>query len=318
MQVCITGASGVIGRRLVAHLTDGGHDVVGLVRDDHGAEAVREGGGIPVRGDILDPASFADALADCSPDVAVHAATAIPTDPNPTDADWARNDRVRRDGAAALVQHLGTVVERVVFPSVVWLARRSDGEPFDETADRNPDRATRSAADVERFLERTGPRHGFEVTVLRLGFLYGPDATHTRSWAERLASRSLPTVGAGPLGRRPATWSFLHADDAGTALATAIEAGVDGCYHVVDDAPVTTRRFFERFAALLDAPRPRRLPAWLARRFLDDVTATMLTASFPTTNERFVRETGWEPSHPTSEAGLRAVVSTWEQEGWAP
>lgn len=313
MEVFVTGATGVLGRRLVGLLDDRGHDVVGLVRDEAGAETVEHRGGTPARGDVLEPDTLAEPARDA--EAVVHAATAIPTADRPSDEDWTRNDRVRLEGARNLVDVAGDAAERFYFPSVVWLARQPDGSSFDETAERHPDRATRSAAETEDFLETAGDEHGFDVTIIRFGFFYAPDAAHTRQWGEMLLDRSLPVVGGGLLGRRDAELSFVHADDAARALADALDADVTGPYHVVDDEPVTVAEFLRTFADLLDAPEPRRVPGWLARFFVGKVAADTLTSPMPTTNRTFADDVGWSPEYSTCREGLEQVVETWLEEG---
>jgi len=313
MDVLVTGATGVLGHRLVERLADRGHGVVGLVRDEAGAALVEDCGGVPQRGDVLDPDSLERAAADV--DTIVHAATSIPTDRKPSEEQWRRNDRVRHEGARNLVAVTGGEIDRFLFPSVVWVARRPDGSPFDETAPRNPDRTTRSAAAVEEYLETAAERHGFAATVLRCGFFYAPDGATTRTFGEGLLAGRAPVVGRGLLGRRDAELSLVHAIDAARAFVAAIDAGVTGLYHVVDDRPVTLADYLTAFADELDAPRPRRVPAWLARFALGSEMTTVLTSPMPTTNERFRDATGWAPRYPTHSAGLTRVVETWENEG---
>lgn len=312
MRVLVTGATGVLGHRLVERLADDGHDVEGMVRDDGGAERVERCGGTPVEGDVLDPGSLASLD---PPEVLVHAATAIPASGKPTDEEWEHNDRVRFDGARNLVDAMGAAVEHVLFPSVVWLARQPDGSTFDEDAVRHPDRATRSAAVTEDFLQGTSEAQGFDLSILRCGFFYAPDAAHTREWGERLLDRRLPIVGGGLLGRRDAELSFVHPDDAARAFVAVVDAGATGCYHVVDDEPVAPAAFFRTFADLLDAPTPRRIPGWLARFFVGEIAAQTLTSPMPTTNEKLRAEVGWEPRYPTYREGLQAVVETWLDDG---
>ena len=313
MRTFVAGATGVIGRRLVERLADRGHEAVGLVRDDEGAALVEARGGTARRGDMLEPDTLAPAVRDA--DAVVNAATAIPVKDKPTDADWARNDRVRVEGTRNLVAAADASVERFLFPSVAWVARQPDGSRFDEDAERHPDRATRSAAVAEDLLRDAASERGFDATVLRLGFLYAPDAGHTRQMGEGLLSGDLPVVGGGPLGRRDAALSLLHADDAAAAFVEAIEGNVTGLYHVVDDRPVTAADFFAAFAAALDAPEPRRVPRWLARFFVGEEQANLLTKPFPTDADRFRRDAGWEPAYPTYEEGLAQVVATWEDGG---
>jgi len=325
MRIFIAGATGVIGRRLVERLTDRGHDVIGLVRDDDGAALVTARGGVARYGDVLDPETLAPAVAGA--DTVINAATALPVTDRPTDADWARNDRVRVEGTRNLLAAADADVERFLFPSVVWVARQPDGSRFDEGADRHPDRATQSAADVEDLLHDAARTRGLDVTILRLGFLYAPDAGHTRRMAEGLLSGDLPVIGGGLLGRRDAALSLLHADDAARAFVDAVEGGptADGArrdagggaslYHVVDDEPVTLVDFLRAFATELDAPDPRRVPAWLARLFVGKEQAALLSKPFPTDADRFRRAVGWEPAYATYREGLAQVVETWETDG---
>ncbi|SDR40511.1 NAD-dependent epimerase/dehydratase family protein [Natronobacterium texcoconense] len=310
MRVFVTGATGVLGHRLVERLTDRGHDVVGLVRDDHGAELVADRGGRPHRGDVLEPETL-ERAADA--DAIVHAATAIPTEPNPSADDWERNDRVRLQGARNLLAVAGDDVESFYFPSVVWVARQPDGSAFDEESTRHPDRTTRSAVAVEDLLEETSRSHDFDATVLRCGYLYAPDGANARRLGRTLLSGELRIVGGGVLGRRDAELSVLHAADAARAFVAAIEAGVNGTYHVVDEERVTFASFVAAFADLLEVPMPGRVPAWLARFAVGEDFVRLVTNPMPTSAERFRRDAGWEPSYPTYREGIRDVVATWQE-----
>ena len=318
MRVFITGSTGVIGHRLVATLAAGGHDPVGLVRDDAGAATVRAAGGLPVRGDVLDEPTLRAAMPD-TVDAAVHAATKLPTDPRPSDTEWEHNDRVRREGARNLVAAATDAgVEQVLFPSVVWLARQPDGSAFDATDDRYPTRTTRSAAAVEDLLAEASESHGFDATILRLGYLYAHDSAHLRQFADRLRDGDLPIVGRGLLGRRDARLSLLHAADAATAFTVAVETGLAGTYHVVDDEPVTLAAFLRTLAERLDAPEPGRVPAWLARWAVGADAVRLLSRPMPTTAARFRDATGWAPQYPTYRHGLDQAIAEWGQRQSGP
>ena len=314
MSVFVAGATGVLGQRLVDRLTDLGYEVVGLARDDTGDRTVESAGGTPRRGNVLDRQSLERAI-DEDVEVLIHAATAIPDSTKPSDAEWEHNDRVRRDGAQNLLDAAPEGLDQVLFPSVVWVARQPDGSRFDESAERHPDRATQSAADVEDRLRERAETDGFDATILRCGFLYAPDARDTREWGERLLAGDLPVVGGGLFGRRDAELSFVHADDAARAIVAAVERKASGVYHLVDDEPATGAEFFGTFADLLDAPAPSRIPAWLARFFVGKVNAEGFTSPTPTINRKAKRDLDWEPAYPTYEAGLQQVVETWHADG---
>ncbi|SEM06420.1 NAD-dependent epimerase/dehydratase family protein [Haloferax larsenii] len=314
MKVYVTGSTGILGRRLVDYLSDRGHDIVGLVRDEDGTQVVESRGGTPRYGDVLDPKTLTHAIPD-DIDVLVHAATAIPGSTKPTDEEWARNDRVRLDGMRNLLDAAPDGVKQVLFPSVVWVARQPDGSRFDETAERHPDRGTQSAATTEDLLRERATADDFDATILRCGWFYAPDTRDTKLWGERLLDGDLPIVGGGILGRKDAALSFVHADDAAAAFVEAVENEASGIYHVVDDEPVTGAAFFGTFSERLDAPEPSRIPAWMARFFVGKVGADMLSSPMPTTNEKTKRELGWEPEYATYREGLQQVVEAWESDG---
>jgi nucleoside-diphosphate-sugar epimerase len=312
VRAFVAGATGVLGRRLVQGFAERGHEVVGMTRDAAGDEAVRERGGEPVRGDVTDRGSVVAAAEGA--DVLVHAATAIPTELKPSDADWERNDRVRLEGARNLVAAADAVgADRLLVQSVVWVARQPDGSPFDETSEPHPDRSTRSALESERVVRDASNEDGFDAVVLRGGWFYASDTAHTRLIAEGLRDGRLPVIGGGLLGRRDATLSLIHVDDAARAFLAAAEGDATGTFHVVDDEPVTYARFLRAFAERLDAPEPRRVPWWLARALVGPNLIRLITTSMPTSNDRLREAFDWEPRYPTYREGLDAVVETWRE-----
>lgn len=315
MKVFVAGATGVLGHRLVADLVERDHDVVGLARDDAGAATVREAGGEPVRGDLLEPDTIERAVPE-SVDAVVHAATAIPTGTKTTKADWETTDRLRREGTETLTAAAAEAgADRYLQQSIVWLARQDDGSTIDEDSEPNTDAITQSALDGEEIATNAGEEYGFDVVALRGGWFYAPDAAHTRGIGENLLDRRMPIIGRGLLGRGDAELSLLHVDDAASAYVAAIEGDAAGVYNVVDDRPVTLAAFLRCFAAALNAPNPLRIPGWLARLAVGKHTVSMLTNPFPATNERFRRDFDWEPQHPTYKEGIQQVVERWREEG---
>lgn len=315
MEVFVAGATGVLGHRLVAELDERGHDVVGLARDDAGAATVRDAGGEPARGDLLEPTSIEAAIPD-GVGAVVHAATAIPTKTKTTAADWETTDRLRREGTETLTAAAADAgADRYVQQSIVWVARQPDGGHFDVDSETHTDRVTASALDGERIAATAGDEHDLDVVNLRGGWFYSHDGGHTRQFGEGLSNRRLPVVGSGLLGRSDATVSLLHADDAATGFAAAVEGDATGTYHLVDDQPVDLADYFSEFADALDAPSPMRMPGWLAKRFVGADTVRFLTNGFPTSNDRFRRDFDWEPAYPTYREGIDAVVDRWLADG---
>ncbi|HWG92203.1 MAG TPA: NAD(P)H-binding protein [Candidatus Thermoplasmatota archaeon] len=310
MRVFVAGATGAIGRPLVKELVSRGHQVAALARSEENERVLRSLGAEPRRADLFDASSLAKAAEGA--EAVIRTATHIPTSTKPKGSDWATNDRIRRDGTRALLEAAAKVGARhYLQESITWLARPNDGRPFTESSPPNTDRITASALDAERIAETEGERLGLKVTTLRLGFLYGPEAAHLRGMAQGLKARRVPIVGKGdtPIG-------FLHLDDAATAFAAALEGGVPGLWHVVDDRPVPAGEFFEEFARRLGAPKPMHVPVWLARLAAGEAAVKMLTVPTVTSSAPFRTATGWAPRYPTIREGLAQMEQAWRAEGF--
>ena len=315
MRVFITGSTGVFGKRLVAELANRGHEPIGLIRDDDGAQLVEQHGGTPVHGDLFDVESLVDAAGDA--DAVVHAATSLPTKTKTQAADWEQNDRVRVEGGKTALEAAARIeAKQFLTHTVVWAYRNEDGSPIDVDAEPNTNRTTASVVDAERAVEEAGRKNGLETSILRYGWFYGPDSGQMHNIAENLLANDLPVIGDGLTGRRGQTIiSLIHTEDAARAMASAIEADASGIWHVVDDEPVSTDDFFGVFARLLDVDEPGRIPGWLAKFFVGEDMVRFLTNSFPTLNDSFVDDVGWEPQYPTYRDGLESIAETWLEDG---
>jgi 2-alkyl-3-oxoalkanoate reductase len=310
VRILIVGATGVLGRRLVRQLTEAGHEVVGIARNERGEKTIEDLGGKATTASMFDPEAITGPAQGC--DVIIHAATAIPKKQKPSKADWEINDRIRVEGTRALTEVASRVgASQFIFQSVAWVARPDDQSAFDENSPANPDEVIRSAVEAGQMALEAAEKHGFTTTVLRGGWFYGPDAWHTRSFGEAFRKRMLPIVGSGE-----AYWSILHVDDAASAYVTAVEQRPAGIYHVVDGTPVQVRDFFNYFAERLGAPPPRRVPAWLARLLAGKFAASFATTSTITNADRFREATGWQPQYPSYREGIDQIVSAWEAEGF--
>jgi 2-alkyl-3-oxoalkanoate reductase len=307
MKVFIAGASGVLGRRLVRQFEARGHSVIGQVRSAKAESAVREAGGEPRHADLFDAESLARAAEGC--DTVIHAATAIPTKQKTTPADWAMNDHIRRKGTRCLTEAAAKIgAKTYIQQSVVWVARPKDGSAFDEDSPVVPDPSYQSAIDAEAIARDAGSAEGFTTAVLRGGAFYDCDSAHTRMLAEALRKRAMPIIGRGD-----AEWAMIHTDDAMSAYVIVAEKPRDGVWHVVDNELITVRALLETSAARLGAPRPRRVPIWLARWLAGERAAAYFTQSTRTTNARLRRDFGWTPRYPTYREGLDQIIAAWKE-----
>jgi nucleoside-diphosphate-sugar epimerase len=299
----VAGATGVLGRRLVSQFRAAGHEVVALSRRPENEAVIREAGGDPVSADLFDPDSLVKATQGC--DVVVRAATSIPQGMRFRPTHWRQNDRVRTEGTQNLLEACRrNDVATYVQEGIVWVATPRDGSLFSEDAPTVDRLWFGSAIESERMAQKAKQESGIAASTVRFGGFYAADAEQVQIMARMLRKRRLPVVGDGSQFS-----SWIHVDDAASAVVLVATRKGSGIWHAVDGRPVRAVEFFETFAAALGAPRPRRIPTWLGRLVLGRHTLEFLTLSTRTKPERLARELGWSPKYATIDQGLRAVAS---------
>ncbi len=193
----------------------------------------------------------------------------------------------------------------------MWAVGSPDGGAFDESGAPVSDPIVLSTLEAERIARDAGSASGFAATTLRFGSFYSADSWHTRILAESLL-RGRPVL----VGRSEPVWSFIHVDDAASAIVAASEAAKPGVWHVVDDKPAKLREYLGVLAERIHARPPRRAPHWLARLVAGRYAADLLSLSFVTSNARFSSSFEWRPAYPTYVEGLQQIVAEWRIEGF--
>lgn len=264
MKILVAGATGAIGRRLVPLLVDAGHDVVGTTRRTERAQALREAGARPLVVDVLDAEALREKVAEERPDVVVHQLTDLAGE------DFAANNRLRVEGTRNLVEAARSAgVEKMIAQSIAWLyvagqAPAVESDPLDRNAPPYP-----GVSALEEAV-RTMP-HG---VILRYGAFYGPGTWYAPDGAiaERVRSRDLKPT--------PAWTSFIHVDDAATAVVDALEWPA-GEVNIVDDEPAQATEWMPVYCEAIGVPVPP-LPRHAA------------ATGRPISNAK-ARELGWKP-----------------------
>src|SRR6476660_4705762 len=178
MRVFLTGASGVVGRRLVPLLQNAGHEVTAAVRSSEARAELTTKGVRAIEVNLFDSGAVSRAVA--GQDVVVNLATHIP-DPSRMFLPWAwrENDRLRRVASAILVDaSLASMVGRFVQESFAPVYPESGSQWIDEQVPLSPLGFKRSILDAEASAERFC-QAGRAGVVLRLGgfFFFNESAT---------------------------------------------------------------------------------------------------------------------------------------------
>lgn len=300
MKVFVAGGTGAIGRHAVPALVEAGHAVTALARTRHTARALAAQGASPVAVSLFDRPALTVAVA--GHDAIVNLATAIPPMTQfLRRRAWQRNDRIRREGSATVVDAaMAAGIERVVQESVSMLYPGNGADWIDETTPADPFPIARANLAAEGNGHRFTREAGAGV-VLRFGWFYGPGARHSEQLFA-LARQGLVVV----MGRADGYVSSLHVADGGAAVAAALHAPAGG-FNVVDDTPLTKREYADALATAAGRRTWIGYPGRAALAFGDRLTS--LTRSLRVSNSRFRTATTWTPRHPSAYEGWQATAS---------
>jgi nucleoside-diphosphate-sugar epimerase len=301
MKVFVAGGTGVVGTRAVPALVAAGHDVTVVSRSDVKDQAVAAMGGRPTRVDLFDAAAVKDAVAGHG--VVVNLATHIPRFRDATRKKaWQVNDRLRTVAARNLGAAAAAAgAERFVQESITFPYVDNGNRWIDEETARDHSWATSSSVEAEQAASEFGATAGTAV-VLRFAQFYAADSEHVHAMMS--FARKGISVMAGP---RAAYQPWVHADDAGTAVAAALRAPT-GVYNVVDDEPLPREEIRSIMARGAGRNRLRPVPGPLLRT-MGGRAAALLLRSQRVTNRRFRDATGWAPRFPSLREGWPTVTA---------
>jgi nucleoside-diphosphate-sugar epimerase len=284
-RIFLAGATGVVGRRLIGLLLEGGHDVTAMTRRELSASGLRALGARAVVADALDPEALTAAVTEARPEVLIHQLTDL------SGGTLATNAALRTRGTRHLVDAaLAAGVRRVIAQSIAW-AYEPGPEPAAESVALDLGAAPPRDVTIGGVaaLERTVAELP-EWVVLRYGLLYGPGTWYAADG--RVADQA--RAGALPAGADIA--SFLHADDAAVAAAEAL-AWPSGAVNVCDDEPASGREWVPAFCRAVGAGTP---PA-------DDAPRTPWARG---ASNRYAREAlGWTPRYASWRQGFATLAT---------
>lgn len=269
-SILLTGATGLVGSRLLPRLADAGFDCRVLIRRDIDLPATTTA----VRGDLEDPESLPHALEGV--EAIVHLAALFRTDDE--DAIW----RANLDGTRNLIAATEANASDARF------IMASTGNVYDAGSARpslESDSCTPTAAYPASKLAAEGVLRDSALTwsILRFPFVYGDGDGHLAM---------IPTV-AQRFGLHPAhTYSVAHHRDIMTAVKIALSGAMDGrIVNITDDRPVTVYEMAELAGQPVEGSAEPLANPWSGRM-----------------DPSLAHELGFQPTVPTIYAAAREGI----------
>jgi UDP-glucose 4-epimerase len=287
-RVVVTGASGFLGRSLVAHLAREGYDVLALSRS---SEAFKQAnvvsGTMP---DLANPGAVWSGLLQRD-DVVVHLAGLAHGS-----LDDERHDLINHRGTVLLAEAAAAAsVERLIFvSSIAAQTGPAASHILTEADEPKPANAYgRAKLAAERAVASSGSRY----TILRPGVTYGEDAKGNLRLLEQLARLRVPLPLAGVSAQR----SLLSVANFNSAVGVVLlnVAAINKIFLVADPAPLSVadmitalRQKMGRRAGLFYVP-PALLKAALTALALKRIW-TRIGEPFVISTDR-LQAIGWRP-----------------------
>src|SRR5262245_37847147 len=301
MRIFVSGASGVIGRRVVPLLLAQGHSVTAAARSATARARLEHAGATCVAADLFDRAALTRAVA--GHDAIVNLATHMPSASWKMvfRRAWRENDRIRTEGVANLVEAARSSGVPTLIQESFALAYPDRGDAWihEDTA-LEPEAYNMTVRDAEQAVARFSAG-GHAGVVLRFAAFYGPDAMQVKSYIDGLRAGFAPMPG-GPDGY----FSSVAHDDAAAATVAALKAPA-GAYNVVDDEPVRRAELFGALAAALGLRPPKFLPRWMTPLF--GSAGRLMARSLRLSNRKLRDTTGWTPRFPSVREGWPAMLA---------
>lgn len=285
MHVFVTGASGFIGRAVVAELVATGHEVTGLARSEASASAITDLGAAVHRGDLDDLDGIRRAAT--ATDGVVHLANKH---------DWTRpevSNRAERAAVATISDALAGSDRPFVFAS--GLVVPGLGRPATEQ-DRSPAVGPDSPRGGAENLALAYSDRGVRVVSARFAPTVHGEGDHGFiSIIARAARRRGASVYPGEGRNR---WPAVHRSDAARLVRLGLEKAPAGTIlHAADEEGVPVREIAEALAARLGLAAKSAPAEQIAEEI--PFVGPFMAADSPATSDITRELLGWQPTGPT-------------------
>lgn len=239
MKALVTGATGFLGRHVVAALVERGHSVRAMVRPATNISRLGWGGEVDVfRGDLRNSKDLAAAFDGV--DVLIHLAATVVGDEDGQLAETAI-------GTTRLLQAMTTSdTKRLVLASSFsvydWEVARGTLTEHTPLAGNLYERDGYAVAKTwqERITRRAAEEHQWQLTVLRPGFIWGRGNDYLACLGQNFGPAHLVI---GPRTILPLT----HVQNCADVFALAAERPHAGTFNVVDDEAITAWQYMAAY-----------------------------------------------------------------------
>ena len=294
MQVFVTGGTGYIGKRLIAELVEGGHEVAALNRSSEKAPMLESLGATPLEGNLHQPGAWRDAASVA--DAAIHVAF-----------DYGAPEQGDRMALDALLEATDEGGGHLIYTSGCWVVGDTEGEVVgDDAPTDRPAEIVRWRVPHERQVVEAS-RENRRAAVVRPGIVYGREG----GLVARMFETARDTGAAEFVGGGFNHWSLIHVDDLARLYRIVLEEGAYGIIQAVDGEPKQVADVAGTASVAADAGgETRPVPLEEARSRIGAMADALCL------DQRLAapraRELGWEPRRESFTEAVYDAYDEWE------
>ena len=291
MKILVTGASGFIGSRLAAKLSENGHMVTGLIHE-HDTN-------LSIQKHKVDLTNSNFSIPSETYDVVFHLAAVTPME-----KDKNTIKKVNYNGTVNLYNNLKAKTKFIVYASGLGVFGDPEKKVVDETTPLKPHTYyAQVRLDAQRFLEKSCKENSIPLSVTYFGEVYGNGGWFVSQIIQRLQKGTFKLPKSGEYYR-----SFVHVDDVVSALvAIAEKNAVNETFVVTDSNPVLFKEFINYTCDELGIKHPGSIPTLLAKAVMGGDFVKLLTTSIKTSNAKIAKMIQFQ--YPSYREGVKAVIS---------
>lgn len=303
-KICITGGTGLIGRRLTSLLSAQGHEILILSRSAKaGTQGISFATWDPEQGTI-----DAAAVKDC--DAIIHLAGAGVAEKRWTKKRKAEILNSRTQSSALLVQTIkenkGKVKAVISSSAIGWYgADRENGQPFTETDPPHRDFLGQTCLQWEQSIEPV-EQSGIRLVKLRTGIVLSNEGGALKEFKKPLQFGLASVLGSG---KQIISW--IHIDDLCRMFLHALQnEKMHGSFNAAAPRPVSNKELTLNLAkkmrgnAFITAP----VPSFVLKLILGEMSIEVLKST--TVSAEKIQQTGFQFLYPSIDAALNELITS--------
>lgn len=269
MKIVITGASGLIGRRLITELQKQGHFIHALVRNKNSVSELPES-------QVFTWDTFSNSFpleAISGMHAVIHLAGGPIAEGRWTRAKKERIQKSRWIGTKNLVSAIGSLPQSLrpkifLSASAIGLYGHTGDNMIDESAPAGQGFLADTVLGWEEEAKKAAELHGLRVCLLRLGVVLAPDGGALAKMA--------PVV----LGNGKQWLSWIHIEDLIAFIKVALDnEKARGAFNLTSPEPVQNRKFTQVYACAIGFPLTLWAPKAVVKLVLGEMADETILSS---------------------------------------